>query len=70
MFKNYPDVVSVGQLQKMLGIGKNTAYKMLSNDIIRSVRIGRIHRIPKANIVKYVKNSEKISNSVEKNVHL
>ena len=56
MFRNYPDVVNVSQLQKMLCIGKNTAYTLLKNNTIKSVRIGRVHRIPKANIIKYLKS--------------
>ena len=59
MFNNYPDVVNVLQLQQMLGIGKNTAYTLLKNNTIQSIRIGKIHRIPKANIIKYVKTAEK-----------
>ena len=54
LFKNYPDVVSVTQLQEMLCIGKNTAYTLLKNNVIQSVRIGRIHKIPKKNIIKYL----------------
>ena len=54
MFQNYPDVVNVAQLQKMLGIGRNTAYELLKNNMIKSIRIGRVHKIPKANIIKYL----------------
>ena len=59
MFNNYPDVVNVLQLQQMLGIGKNTAYTLLKNNTIQSIRIGKIHRISKTNIIKYVKTAEK-----------
>jgi excisionase family DNA binding protein len=58
MFKNYPDVVNVEQFQKMLGIGKNTAYILLKNNTVKSIRIGRVHRIPKANIIKYLKSTQ------------
>ena len=55
MFKNYPDVVNVAQMRKMLGgIGRNTAYELLNENKINSIRIGRIHRIPKVNIIKYL----------------
>ena len=53
MFKEYKDIVSVSQLQSMLGIGKNTAYSLLKNNVIQSIRVGRVHKIPKANIIKY-----------------
>ena len=55
MFSKYPDVVNVAQLQEMLCIGKNTAYSLLKNNDVQSIRIGRVHRIPKANIVKFMK---------------
>lgn len=59
MFKNYPDVVSVRELQQMLNIGKNTAYNLLKNKTIESIRIGRVHKIPKGSVIKYLKISDK-----------
>lgn len=58
MFRQYPDVVSISQLQEMLCIGRNNAYKLVKSGEIKSIRIGRIHRIPKANIVKYAKSTQ------------
>ena len=58
MFKNYPDVVNVEQLCKMLNIGKNTAYNLVTRNVIRSVKIGRIHKIPKINIIRYLKSTK------------
>lgn len=41
MFKDYPDVVNVRQLQTMLGgISKKLAYHLLQNNIIKSIKIG------------------------------
>ena len=57
MFKSYPDVVNVAQLQKMLGIGRNTAYKLLSENKIESIRIGRVHKIPKKAVAKYLQTN-------------
>jgi len=56
MFKNYPDVVSVSDLQKMLNIGKNNAYLLVKNNVIPSIRIGRVHKIPKKNVIKYLQS--------------
>ena len=44
MFKQYPYVVSVSQMQKMLGIGRNSAYDLLKNNKIQSIRIGRVQQ--------------------------
>ena len=54
MFQNYPDVVSIAQLQKMLSVGRNTAYALLKENKIQSIRIGKIHKIPKINVIKYL----------------
>jgi len=56
VFKEYPDVVSVSQLQEMLGIGRNTAYKLLSEQLIKAKKINRLYFIPKTNIIKFLEN--------------
>ena len=53
-FKNYPDIVNVEQMTEMLNIGRNTAYKLLDTNEIKSIRIGRTHRIPKMNVIAYL----------------
>ena len=54
MFKEYPDVVNVSQLQKMLGIGRNSAYKLLTAKNIKAKKIGRVYFIPKVNIINFL----------------
>ena len=55
MFKNYPDVVTVKQLQIMLGgISKKLAYYLLQNKIIKSIKIGRQYKIAKADVILYL----------------
>ncbi len=52
MFKNYPDVVNVKELQSMLGgISKKLAYYLLQNNIIKSIKIGPQYKIAKADII-------------------
>lgn len=46
-FNSYLDILSVNQLCEILGIGKNTAYRLLQNGKIKSIRIGKIYKIPK-----------------------
>ena len=55
MFKNYPDVVNVKQLQTMLGgISKKLVYHILQNKIIKSIKIGRQYKIAKADVILYL----------------
>ena len=55
MFENYPDVVEVEDLRKMLGgISRKLAYRLLADDEIRSVKVGRTYKIPKACVIEYL----------------
>ena len=55
MFAEYPDIVSVEDLQKMLGgISRKLAYRLLASREIHSVRIGRQYKIPKRSVIAYL----------------
>lgn len=60
-FRNYPDIISVKQMQEMLHIGRNTAYRLLEEKSIDSIRIGRTHKIPKVSVIAYL-NGNNINN--------
>lgn len=58
MFSTYPDVVNFIQMKEMLGnIGSTLAYKLLRENTIKSIKVGRAYRIPKNNIIKYLINN-------------
>lgn len=55
MFDNYPDIVNFKQMREMLGnIGPTLAYKLLRNETIKSIKVGRAYKIPKINIINYL----------------
>ena len=54
MFAEYPDIVTVNDLVKMLHIGRNRAYKLVGDGSIRTIRFGTTHRIPKQCVIDYV----------------
>lgn len=57
LLKNYPDVLSVEQMCEALGgVSKKTGYKILSENKIPSIKVGRAHRILKINVVQYLAN--------------
>lgn len=60
MFKDYPDIVGVKELQQMLGIKRTKAYELLKNGIIKSIKIGKDYKISKFNIIAYVLNGEQV----------
>ena len=59
MFSSYPDVVNFTQMKEMLGnIGSTLAYKLLRENSIKSIKVGRAYKIPKNNIIEYlIKNN-------------
>ena len=54
IFSNYPDVLTVEQLQELLHIGRNKAYQLLNSGQLKSIRIGRKHIIPKKNVLLWL----------------
>ena len=57
MFGSYPDIVSISQLCEMLSIGRNTAYKLIDSGEIKSRKIGRVHKIVKSSVIKFIGNN-------------
>lgn len=53
MFDEYPDILTVSDIQQALGIGRNTAYKLLKDKQIKSIRIGNKYKIPKRCLIAY-----------------
>lgn len=56
MFTAYPDIVNIVRLKEMLGIGVNLAYRLVRNQTIPSLKVGREYKIPKRNIIYYLTN--------------
>lgn len=54
MFEEYDELVTVEDMQKLLGIGKNIAYELLRENKIKCFRIGRVWKIPKRSIEEYI----------------
>ena len=54
LFEKFPDVLNVEELCAALCIGKNTAYQLIKNGNLKSIRIGKVHKIPKVWLVKYI----------------
>ena len=62
MFRDYPDVVNIEQLCKMLGgISTKTGYRLLKSGTIKSFVVARRYRIPKINIFEYMSIAEQSS---------
>ncbi len=54
MFNEYEDILTVEQLCEVLKVGKNNAYRLLNEGIIKAFKNGKNWRIPKLAIKEYV----------------
>lgn len=57
MFAEYPDIVTVAQLQKMLHISRQLSYELINSGQIRAFKVGNSFRIPKINVIDFVMKS-------------
>ena len=59
MLKPFPDILNVIQLSQILNVSVKTTYKILQENKIDSIRIGRAYKIPKVNVIQYLLKLEK-----------
>lgn len=57
IFANYPDVVDIKDLQRMLNIGRNLAYSIIQNGEIKYRKVGKTYKLLKKDIISYLENT-------------
>lgn len=55
VLKDYPDVLTVEEMSRALGISTKTGYKLIRENKIESLKVGRSYRIPKAHLLSYMR---------------
>ena len=55
LFGDYPDMLTMEQMQAALGIGRSTAYKLTQSGELGHIRLGKSIRIPKSELVYYIR---------------
>jgi len=65
MLDGYRDVLTVDDIQKILGISKNEAYQLVNSGEFHAVRVGRLFRIPKNGFEKWMYGRNQITQIVE-----
>ena len=60
ILKEYPDILTVEDMSKALGISTKSGYKLLRNNKISSMRIGRSYRIAKVHLLSFLKVNGKL----------
>jgi hypothetical protein len=64
MFAEYPDIMTIDQVQSSLGISKNIAYKLMKSGDVRHFHIGKLIKVPKKSLIDYIMNACYNNNSV------
>lgn len=57
MLENFPDILTVAQLQEALSIGRSKAYSLLREGKLPYLRIGRQVRIPKKYLLDFLSDA-------------
>jgi len=55
VLQNCPEILSITDVSKILGVSDKTVYKLVKNGSIASTKVGRSHRIAKPNLLSYLK---------------
>lgn len=51
---NIPDVLTINDLQDVLKIGRSTAYTIVKSGELKTIRIGRLIRIRREDLIDYL----------------
>lgn len=54
----YPTALTVRETAEILRITSKTVYKMIENGSIPAVRVGRMHRIAKGELIDFLRKNE------------
>jgi excisionase family DNA binding protein len=65
MFNKYPDIWGISDLCSALNIGRNKAYDLIKTGEIKSMRIGKTHKIAKSWVEDYLNKDLKISENYD-----
>lgn len=59
LFEEYPDVMTVQQVRKALGVGRTAVYRLLENHEIDCFMIGNAYKVPKTCLLEFVQRNSK-----------
>lgn len=53
-FREYPDIMGLGEMQQMLSISRKTAKELLTSGQICFFKSGQYYKIPKNEIIRFI----------------
>jgi hypothetical protein len=66
MFRQYPDVIDVYTLQKMLGISRHHAYGLITSGQIKGRKVGKSYKIPKVYVIDFLLQNDEADTLAQK----
>jgi excisionase family DNA binding protein len=64
ILKEYPDILTVEEMSKALGVSCKTGYQLLRENKIEHLKVGRSYRVPKAHLLSYLRlGMQSVTNS-------
>lgn len=57
LFAAYGDIVTVEDLMQMLSVGRNTAYSLVKDGAIKSIKVKKQIRIPKKCVIDFLEKN-------------
>lgn len=60
MFEQYPDILTAEEVCEALRMGYNAVYDLLNEGKLKAYKNGRVWRIPREALIKYVMENSKI----------
>ena len=55
VLKEYPDILTVDEMSKALGVSSKTGYQLLRDNKVEHLKVGRAYRVPKAHLLSYLR---------------
>lgn len=54
----YPDVLSIGEVREILGIGRVSVYNLIESHQLYAFRMGRVYQVPKSAVERFLSDRE------------
>ena len=56
--ENYPDILNLKDVANYFGISKDSARKLCLTNQLKHIRIGRLYKITKENLINFLENNQ------------
>ena len=58
-FADYPSALNVKEVAEILRISTKAVYRIINNNFLPAIKVGREHRVAKSNLIKYLRAAER-----------